>query len=664
MDRVVALVVTVAAALVVVSAVAPAAGHAVAPTRGSVVEQPGAAAVDQRSATIEKHVTLFLTPDEPGRIDAAVEYRLPESVSSLSVSLPDRTAAVETSDFEETADDYEWDNDGDTAQLRVTVAANRSAAGSRAGAVAQSGEHSFVDAGDWALVTVPTIRTGWGWSGPADLTVGLTQSTTVDGEGSTGGEVAYLGPVTEHTRTANGQRFTLAVPDRASLVERPAAVFEALAAASERLRVGDRDDEVWLGVAPTGADWGVRGVEYGGSDAWVLADAQLDEPANVWLHEYVHTRQAYTTTASGRWTTEATAEYYAAALSLKLGYVEFEQFQRYLADGQRRPWRDAVLTSPPTWPSGADYLKGGLVWGELDRQVRLATDQTASMTDVLYAMNQQDGNVSNADVLAAVRSVAGSDVAAVVDRYTTSDASPSIWYPDDHAAAFDTEPPRLTYSDREYRVTGPFRNETLAGPPGTLYAGETLTFTASVVNDGGVPGTYEVALDRDGERLVTDTGPLSADESARVQVEHTADDTGPYTLAVGRDHEQVAVRSPSTPRVTDLAVEPARVEPGDTVTVTATLSNPGEHPASGPVAVTLDGQRAGALNATLASGETASRSVTVTLPQAQQYEVSAGDRAVSARAGEPNASVPGPGLAGAALVVAITAGALAVRRGQ
>jgi len=678
MDRVAAAAVALAA-LLFVSAAAAAVPLAAGQSDGSVRSDDaaaaagtadaaaaaggGAAAVDRQTATIEKHVELFLTPGEPGRIDVVVAYSLPDAVSSLSVSLPDRTTSIETGDFEETPDDYEWDGEGDTPQLRVTVDANRSATGSRSGAVSQAGEYSFVDAGDWALVTVPTMRTGWGWSGPEDLTVDLTETTIVNGEGSTGGEVAYLGPVTEHTRTANGQSFTLAVPDRASLAERPDDVLDALAAASGRLQVGDRDDEVWMGVAPAGVGWGVRGVEYGGSDAWVLADSRLDDPANVWLHEYVHTRQDYTTASSGRWTMEAAAEYYAASLSLELGHVSFADFRRYLEYGERDPWRDAVLASPSTWSSGANYLKGGLVWGDLDRRVRLATNRTASMQAVLYALNRRDGDVSNDDVVAAVRSTAGGDAAAAAERYTTTDASPSMWSGGEHADVFDTEPPRMTYDDREYRVTGPFRNETFADPPPSLYVGETLTVTAAVTNDGGVAGRYETTLARDGETLSADSGSLDAGGSARITVERTVDSPGTYNLTVGRDSESVTVLSPAPLRVSDLAVEPERVEPGGSVAVTATLSNPSDRPATGSVPVALDGRTVGSLNATLAAGGTAARSTTVTLAQARQYEVSAGDRTVSVRAGESSASAPGLGLAGAAGAVATTLAALAARRG-
>jgi len=60
---------------------------------------------------------------------------------------------------------------------------------------------------------------------------------------------------------------------------------------------------------------------------------------------------------------EAAAEYYAGSLSLRAGYVDFQSFQRYLGYGERDPWRDAILAQPTTWASGANYLKGSLVWG-------------------------------------------------------------------------------------------------------------------------------------------------------------------------------------------------------------------------------------------------------------------------------------------------------------
>ena len=672
------------AALLVASLAAPVAGQSGAPVDAAVTpqadtvresaaqsstdaESTAGRAADGRTATIDKRVELFLTPSDPGRIDVVVAYTLPDAVSSLTVSLPDRTVGVETDDFEETADNYEWNGEGDTAQLRVTVDANRSARGSRSGPLARSagasqdGQLSFLDAGDWALVTVPTLRTGWGWAGPEGLTVELSETTTVAGEGSTGGEMAFLGESEAYTRTANGQTFTLVVPERARMTEEPGDVLDALAAASGRMQVGDRDERVWLGVAPTGAGWGVRGVEYGGSDAWVLADSRLDEPSNVWLHEYVHTRQGYDAAESARWTMEAAAEYYAAALSLELGYVDFPQFQRYLGYGERDPWGDAVLVSPSTWASGANYLKGSLVWGELDRRMRLATDRRAAMRDVLWSLNRAGDEVTNEDVVSAVENASTPALADAARRFTTTDAVPEMWSSGAHATAFGVEPPRLTYDATEYRVTGPFRNETFREPP-TLYVGETLTVTGTATNDGGTPGEYRATLADGGETLARDTGSLASGESAALAFEHTLTAPGTHNLTLGRDTRAVAVRPPATVRVADLSVEPDRVESGGSVAVTATLSNPSADPARGPVAVTLDGRRVASLNATLAAGASTTRSTTLTLSRSGRYEVGAGDQAVTVRAGETSGTVPGPGLAGAALAVA--AAALVAARGR
>ncbi|SEV90076.1 hypothetical protein [Halobacterium jilantaiense] len=616
---------------------------------------------DGQTATIQKRVELFLTPEEPGRIDVVVAYTLPDAVSSLSVRVPDRTVGVETSDFEQTSDDYEWDGEDDAAQLRVTVDANRSASGSRSGALAQEGEYSFLDAGDWAVVTVPTFRTGWGWSGPEGLTVDISETTSVAGEGSTGGELALLGDVTEYTRTASGQTFTLAVPARADMAEGVDDVLDALAAASQRMQVGDRDDRVWIGVAPTDAEWGVRGVEYGGNDAWVLADARLDEPSNVWLHEYVHTRQGYTTAESGRWTMEAAAEYYAAALSLDLDYVDFSQYREYLGYGGRDPWREAVLASPSTWSSGANYLKGSLVWGDLDRRVRLATDHRAAMRDVLWALNRQDGDVSNGDVVDAVRNASTPAVASAAERFTTTDATPEMWSRGEYSAAFSVEPPRLTVADTEYSVAGPFRNETFQTVP-TLYVGETLTVTATVTNAGGTRGEYEARLDDGNRTVAVDSGSLAGDESTELAVEHMLASAGTYNLTLGRDTRPVTVRSPATVRVQDLSVDPDRVPVGGRVNVTATLANPTADPARGPVAVTLDDERVAALNVTLAAGASTTRTTTLTLSAAGRYEVGAGDQMVTVRSGESSGTAPGFGLTVAAL--AASAAALVAARAR
>lgn len=666
-----------ALALVVILAVSGIAGPSVAPAAGTSAERPAGTPIDQSATdtpTVQKHVRLFLTPDEPGAVDVSVTYDVPSELTSLTVSLPGDARNVQTESFTEGADGYEWDTSTDPASIRFTMPANESIDGSRSQnvtgsnsgpsadesahlheaskslALEQEGRYAFVDTGDWALVSVPQLGTGWGWRNADKVT--LDESVSVAGEGSTGGEIAYLGPVQTQTRTANGQEFTLVVPEAASMRESPSEVLDALGGASQRLRIGTRDAEVWFVAAPTAAPWGVQGVEYGGSDSWVLADASLEDPGNVWFHEYVHTRQAFQTARSGRWTVEATAEYYSALLSLRGGFVSFEQFETFLEHGEREPWRNAVLADPSTWDRGANYVKGALVAAEIDRQIRVATDSSTTMSDVLWALNRQDNQVTNGVFLQAVTSASNGTVAASAERFTESSDTPRMWTRRQHEEAFDTRPPRMEYEVEPYRVIGPFRNETYASPP-TLYVGETLTVEALVANDGGATGTYTATLTRNGDSVAAEAGDLAPSESTVLSLRHRFEAAGDYNLSVGRTPAPLTVAEPATVTVRSLSVSEATVDADDSVTVTVELSNPTERPAIGPVAVTLDGEQVGTVNAALAPGGTATRTLTVTARSNDSAVLTAGNESVTLNPGTGGAGGPIPGFGPVAAVVAL-----------
>ncbi|WP_336037425.1 hypothetical protein [Halobacterium yunchengense] len=614
--------------------------------------------------TIEKHVRLFLTPDRPGEVDVEVTYQVPDGVSRLEVNVPGDAREVESAAFTATDGAYEWDGETDPAVLSFSLPANQSATGARSPSVAQDGQYAFVDTGPWAVVRVPGLQTGWSYRGSKPT---LEQEVSVGGEGSTGGEIAYLGPGETYTRTANGQEFTLAVPDSADLAAPPGEILDALAAAAGRFDVGARDDEVWFVAAPAGADWGVRGVEYGGTDAWVLADSPLDEPGNVWFHEYVHTRQAFDTASSGRWVTEAAAEYYSALLALRTGYVDFEAFETYLSYGEREPWRSAVLASPSTWAGGANYVKGSLVWGAVDRRVRLATNSSATMADVFYRLNERDDRVTNADVLAAVDDAAGPAVADYGRRYTETDRVPSMWSRGEHAEAFGTAPPRMTYEHTEFVVEGPFRNETFSSPP-TLYVGETLTVASSVTNEGGRTGEYSAGVSLDGRSLASASGDLAPGESEGLSVGNALEEPGTYEIAVGRSTTDVTVREPASVAVDSLSVSTENPRTGENVTVTLALSNPTDAYAAGPVDVTVDGETVASVEAALAPGASTTRSLSVRMDAGGSRQVAAGGESVAVRVGVASGGDGGtdteiPGFGAAVAAVAVLAAAALAGRG-
>ena len=152
--------------------------------------------------------------------------------------------------------------------------------------------------------------------------------------------------------------------------------------------------------APTGPDWGPLGIEYDGSDAWVRADARLDRVTNVWLHEYVHTRQQYDLTEATRWSEEGTADYYAALLTFEQGRITFSAFRDQRRRGSSGPAARSVLTNPDAWERNANYRKGALVWGVIDYHIRTAGDR--SVDNVLVQLNSHDGPVTATVLLEAV----------------------------------------------------------------------------------------------------------------------------------------------------------------------------------------------------------------------------------------------------------------------
>jgi hypothetical protein len=417
--------------------------------------------------------------------------------------------------------------------------------------------------------------------------------------GATGDEIAYLGDYEEHTTTAHGQEFRLIVPDRATLEEPPAEILTAMANASDRLRVGDRDETVFAVAAPTpdGIEWGVRGLQTGDADMWVRDFERLDEANNVWLHEYVHTRQSYTTANDARWITEGSAVYYAALLTLADGRIRYSAFRERLAFGEGG-YGGSVLAQPGTWQGNANYHVGALVAGELDRQLRIATDGTISLQEVVRRMNAKDGPVSASDFATYLRDAGGSDVDRSREQYTTTADRPTTWTAEQHRDAFGggSLPVRITYAlsdgDGGIRVDGPYRTRPLdVGGTGevTLVPGERLTIDVVARNDGGSGGEYDAVLRVDDEPQATQSGRLDADESTTLTFERRFETPGRYTVSVGGATLRVAVRSPATPRVTGLSVDRTEVVAGETATVAVDVRNDAGYPGLLDLPITRDG---------------------------------------------------------------------------
>jgi len=677
---------------------------------GAATAGAGTGAAD--GGVLTRTTTLSLTPDAPGEVDATVGYAIPDSITGLTVSLPDGSDGVTVTGvngFDATDGGYRWDGETARPTVSLMVNANRTRTGRRANranarslrAADGTAGYTFADTGSWAIVPVPRIRTEWRWRG-ADVT--LKRETRVDGAGVAGENVAYLGPSETYERRAAGQTITLIVPAAASLRESPDAVLNAVAAASRTLAVGERDPAVRLFAAPTSVNWATAGVEYGGSDAWVRADARLDVPRDVWVHEYVHTRQAFETTAATRWLTEASAEYYAAYLALADERIGYDAFRSFLARGRTASMADSVLAEPTTWAESADYQKGALVVGALDRRIRLATNGTRSFADVFARLNGEETMTETA-FLGAVAAASDASVRDAAARYTRTEAVPETWSVADYRRVFGTTPSRIAYAlgDDGYAVTGPWRNATDATPP-TLAVGETLTVQATVRNVGDRSGSYTVAIRRnasantdgtgtggdadgtsgdtatrgdaltDGAVLDAASGTLDPGATATVSVSVTARDAGDYVVELGRRAVPVRVVRPAEPRVVAVTANRTQVRVGEPVGVNVTVENPTSVPASTTYDVVIDGDRRTAWTPHLMANETRTATFVVTVPTEGTHTVTVADQTASVMAtdgeGESGAGkattgegVPGFG-PGATLAALLLAGALVVVRGR
>ena len=489
--------------------------------------------------------TLDRTPDRVGEITATVTAEIPSQFTELTLELPEGAQVVATSGFTRTADgNVAWDSNSNPATVTYRIDATVRSGADQPGA---EGSYRFADTANWSLVQIPSVGDISGRIVGDDPEI--VRKTTVAGPGVAGDRIAFLGPYEQRTQTAHGQRFTLVVPEAADLEAEPREIFESVTAASDRLRVGARDDEVLMIAAPTGdIEWAVRGIQTGDSDFWVRADEPLDTPANNWVHEYVHTRQDYSAAADARWITEATATYYAALLTLEADRVEFDRFQRFLAQGTDEPQASAVMTDPNTWANFANYRKGALVAGDLDRRIRVATDGEASLDTVIRAINSHEGKLTARDVSGYIDRIAGEAVASETDAATTATTVGDMWNSDAHIAAFGGEPARFAFrfaDDTPLSVNGTGRPLPPAGENLTVGVNETVSVGITVENIGGTTGDYQLPFDV-GDYETTQTGRLAPGETTTHRFDQRFTESGSYRIAVGGEEIRVTATESQT----------------------------------------------------------------------------------------------------------------------
>ncbi|MFB6303583.1 MAG: hypothetical protein ABEH47_00330, partial [Haloferacaceae archaeon] len=385
------------------------------PASHAAVDRPTAAADDR--PTIAVTVDVDRTPDRPGHVRVTYEVAVPDAVEEvemrLRASYADERRAVETSDFERTRKGDRprytaFSAGGETRTLAVEYSVP-----------AEPGtlddDAPGYDTESWTYL--PDVRRAFGWvyegSPPR-----LEYRVEFDGGGFTTSHAVFVGEYEEYTREAHGQRFRLVVPANVDLASPPSAVLATLGAASGRLRIGERDDEVYVVALGLERDADERGLvgQAGDRVMWVSAREPATGLDNTWVHEYAHTRQAFVGSTAGelRWFTEGSAEYLEHAVPLARGNGSVGDARRHLdADATGR------LADPGSWESGRlPYARGARAVAHLNALVVEATDGEKTVLAVVRELNARSAGTS--------RPLTGGDLRAAVRAATP--VTPRSWY--------------------------------------------------------------------------------------------------------------------------------------------------------------------------------------------------------------------------------------------
>lgn len=381
-------------------------------TAGTVRDRTASAtAVTQPPEGVVRH-TLRL--DEPGSVAVTLGVGITDRTRRFRVTLPEQVTVTGTTGFDRVEGaTYEWD--GRTAAPRLTYRApvNRTVGGST----------RFAATADWALVDMTELDAAYSWRSLGETSY---ERQFAAPNGYAGTSMAYLGDYSVANASAAGQRFTVVRPSVVATGASASAYAETLASIAREFRIGARDPVVTAFVAPppVGANGGEGGV--GGlatsADMWIAADSAARTEANgtrvhepIFVHEYVHTRQAYEPGADMQWFTESSAFYYMGLTPYQRGTTSRDRFDRRFRVPDR--YRDAVLTET----TGSQYrvwaTKGARTLAGLDRRIRASTDGSRSLQDVFRRLNDRNGTVTYEDFRAIVAETAGESTADWLDRH-------------------------------------------------------------------------------------------------------------------------------------------------------------------------------------------------------------------------------------------------------
>jgi hypothetical protein len=399
---------------------------------------------ETRPAVVQT-VTYNRTPTVTGTIRATHSYRVGPNTSSVVIYDYERAAILEAEGFVQRSNGrWIWDGNATRPTLTLRIAVNRS------GGAGKFGGLEWADTRRWSLIRPPVAfayrsssHEEWVYSWRD--TAAYARETRLAGTGYTGGSVVYLGPHETVEEVAASQRFRVVRPrsDDEDAAD-PTRVLETLTEAAEQLQVGARDDQVNAFVGPEPLRTGGLTAPARGDaqDFWVAANRRVTAPANLWVHEYVHTRQNATLGPDMAWFREASASYYAGLFSVRQGIDGRAGFERFVDGLQRNDTAPAVLGNQSTWSTGlVPYRKGARVLAVLDARIRTATGSNRTLQDVFRRINAANGKVGYDRFAGIVANVTGGNATAANTTAADATGRNHIEWLDEHVAGPGTVSP-------------------------------------------------------------------------------------------------------------------------------------------------------------------------------------------------------------------------------
>lgn len=316
-------------------------------------------------------------------------------------------------------DVYRWD--GETTRPRMQFETRRQGG--------QSRDYSSTE--DWYFGETPFVQSLWLRSGDTEysnaVVLGKSESdvprsgnVSVAPEGVVGEQYLYIGPYTEKIVTEGESSFRFIEGGNASVTDHE-SIGQEFVQAQPYLR-GKQPGQLTVFVMPD--PMLERGMASPLADEfWIHQNRTRSEPANIWLHEYIHTQQTQTNFGDRmQWYPEGVTTYQTAVLSSQVGLVSADDSRVYLS---QKGFDDVVLADQETWSgTDAEYYRGSTVLFALDSQIRSVSGGEATIQDVIVRVQHANGGVTYESFREMVVAESSADVGEWLDTYVLTSDQP------------------------------------------------------------------------------------------------------------------------------------------------------------------------------------------------------------------------------------------------